>query len=81
MNTQKSSLTMQVLDLSPMKESLKTWVNFEALKGKWPPFRPRALIHSFNASSDLLISAPSIPKNGKKNIVKLHMSTAIQQQW
>lgn len=37
-----------------------------ALKGRWPPLRPRARIHSFNANSDLLISAPSIPKRKRK---------------
>ena len=56
-------LTMQVLDFSPIKESRRTCVSFEALKGKWPPFRPNARMHSFNAKSDLLISAPSIPEN------------------
>ena len=60
-------LTMQVFDFSPMNESRKTCVNFDARKGKWAPFRPRARMHSFSANNDLLISAPSIPimnKNG-----------------
>ena len=61
---------MQVLDFSPMKESRKTWVNFDARKGKWAPFRPRARMHSFSANSDLLISAPSIPVMYKKKKVK-----------
>ena len=51
---------MQVLAFSPMKESLSTWVNLLALNGRWAPFLPRALMHSFNARRDLLISAPSI---------------------
>ena len=46
-----------------MKESLKTKVNFEALKGTWtfefPFFAPKALMHSFKARRLLLISAPS----------------------
>lgn len=46
-----------------MNESLKTWVSLLARNGKWAPFRPRALIHSFRARRDLLISAPSIPTN------------------
>ena len=41
------------------KESLKTIVNLEALNGTWPLLLSKALIHSFNARSDLLISAPS----------------------
>lgn len=57
---------MQVLLLSPMKESLSTWVSLEARKGRWAPLRPRARMHSFRASRDLLISAPSIP--GKTTI-------------
>ena len=59
-------LTMQVFDFSPMKESRRTCVSFEALNGKWPPFRPSARMHSFSAKSDLLISAPSIPVKKKK---------------
>lgn len=52
---------IQVRLLSPINESLKTCVSLDALKGKWAPFIPNALMHSFNASNDLLISAPSIP--------------------
>lgn len=52
---------MQVFDLSPINESRKTCVNLLALNGRCAPFLPRARIHSFRASSDLLISAPSIP--------------------
>ena len=48
---------MQVLAFSPIKESC---VSLLALKGRWAPLRPKALIHSFKANSDLLISAPSI---------------------
>ena len=51
---------MHVRALSPMKESLRTWVSLLALKGRCAPFLPRALMHSFKASRDLLISAPSI---------------------
>ena len=59
-------LTMHVLDFSPMNESRRTCVSFDALKGRWAPLRPNARIHSFSARSDLLISAPSIPKIKKK---------------
>ena len=51
---------MQVLAFSPMKESLRTCVSLLALKGRWAPLRPSALMHSLRASRDLLISAPSI---------------------
>lgn len=45
---------------NPIKESFSTIVNLEPRKGVW--FLPwsKALIHSFKASKDLLISAPSI---------------------
>lgn len=59
---------MQVLDFSPIKESRKTCVNLEARKGKWAPLRPSARMHSFKANNDLLISAPSIPIDSKKEI-------------
>merc|ERR1712096_24352 len=51
---------MHVLALSPINESLKTWVSLLALNGKCAPFLPRARMHSFRARRDLLISAPSI---------------------
>ncbi len=51
---------MQVLDFSPMKESRSTCVSLLARNGRWPPFLPKARMHSFKASKDLLISAPSI---------------------
>lgn len=53
--------TMQVFDFSPINESRKTCVSFDARNGRCAPLRPRARMHSFKASSDLLISAPSIP--------------------
>ena len=53
-------LTIHVRVLSPINESLSTCVSLLALKGKWAPLLPNALIHSFNASKLLLISAPSI---------------------
>ena len=43
----------------PIKESFKTNVNFDPLKGVWFLFKSNARIHSFNANNDLLISAPS----------------------
>lgn len=46
-----------------MKLSLNTCVNLLALNGRCVPLRLNARIHSFNANSDLLISAPSIPAN------------------
>lgn len=60
---------MQVLLLSPMKESRSTWVSFEARNGRWAPRLPSARMHSFNASNDLLISALSMP--GRSNNRKL----------
>lgn len=63
---QNRSRTMQVFDFSPMKESRKTCVSFEALKGRWAPLRPKARMHSFSARSDLLISAPSMPKTNRR---------------
>ena len=39
----------------PTKESLKTIVSFEPLKGVWVFPWSRALMHSFRESSDLLI--------------------------
>ena len=59
-------LTMQVLDFSPMNESLSTCVNLLARNGRWAPFLPKARMHSFRANKDLLISAPSMP--AKTNI-------------
>ena len=44
----------------PVKDSLKTSVNFEPLKGMCFEFWSKALMHSFSASKLLLICAPSI---------------------
>lgn len=44
----------------PIKESFKTRVSLEPLKGVWFLLRSKARMHSFSASKDLLISAPSI---------------------
>ena len=44
----------------PVKESFNTWVSLLPLKGKCFFSRSRARMHSFKASKDLLISAPSI---------------------
>lgn len=63
-------LTIQVLDFSKMKESRNTWVSLLALNGKWELFLPKALIHSFRANRDLLISAPSIPEIKTKEKLK-----------
>ena len=57
---------MHVLDFSPMNESRSTCVSLDALKGRWAPLRPNARMHSFRASRDLLISAPSIPESYEK---------------
>lgn len=46
-------LTMHVLEFSPMKESLSTWVNLLALNGVWGLFRPRARIHSCRKTEQL----------------------------
>jgi hypothetical protein len=43
----------------PVNESLRTYVNFDPLKGKCFFSKSNALIHSLSANSDLLISAPS----------------------
>ena len=49
-----------IFDYRSLKnESLSTIVSFEALNGIWLLFASRALMHSFNASKLLLISAPS----------------------
>ena len=52
-----------LLSLFDTKLSLRTCVNFEALKGTCVSgfvfFSSKALIHSFKANKDLLISAPS----------------------
>lgn len=39
-------LTIQVLELTPMKESLSTWVSLLSRKGVWDLFWPKARIHS-----------------------------------
>ena len=49
---------IRVLQL-PIKESLNTKVNLLPLKGVCFLSWSKALIHSFNANKDLLISAPS----------------------
>ena len=49
-----------VVLLLPTKESFSTYVSFEPLKGVCFLSKSRALMHSFKARSDLLISAPSI---------------------
>jgi len=63
---QTRTLTIHVLDFSPMNESRSTWVSLLARNGRWAPFLPSALMHSFKARSDLLISAPSIPLSKQK---------------
>lgn len=45
---------------NPTNESFKTMVSFDPLKGVCPFPWSKALMHSFNESKDLLISAPSI---------------------
>jgi len=49
-----------VVLLLPTKESLRTWVSLEPRKGVCFLSKSSALMHSFSARSDLLISAPSI---------------------
>lgn len=44
----------------PTKESLRTIVSFDPLKGVWPLPWSKARIHSLRESKDLLIYAPSI---------------------
>ena len=51
--------TMTVLHLEPVNESLRTYVNLLPQKGVCFLSWSRAQIHSFRASKDLLISAPS----------------------
>ena len=60
------TLTIHVFDFSPMNESRSTWVSLLARNGRWAPFLPSALMHSFKARRDLLISAPSIPSSNQK---------------
>jgi hypothetical protein len=45
---------------APMNESLSTAVSLEPRKGTWRASESSALMHSLSASSDLLISAPSM---------------------
>ena len=47
-------LTIQVLDFSPMKESLSTLVRVLSLNGTWSPFLPRDRIHSCGSESNML---------------------------
>ena len=51
--------TMTVQHFEPVKESFKTWVNLLPLNGVCFLSWSRALMHSFRANKDLLISAPS----------------------
>lgn len=44
----------------PINESRKTYVNLDPRNGTWRLFWSRNRIHSFSASNDLLISAPSL---------------------
>lgn len=53
-------LAIMVVLLLPTKESLRTCVSLEPRKGVCFFSRSSALMHSFSAKSDLLISAPSI---------------------
>ena len=53
------TLAIIVVLLLPDKESFKTWVSLLALKGRCFLSRSSALMHSFSASKDLLISPPS----------------------
>lgn len=52
--------TITVLHLSPVKESFRTYVSLLPLNGVCFLSWSSALIHSFRARRDLLISAPSI---------------------
>lgn len=54
------TLAIIVVLLFPVNESFNTWVSLLPRKGVCFLSRSRALIHSFNASKDLFISAPSI---------------------
>lgn len=54
--------TLQIITVlqNPTKESFRTMVNLLPRNGVWLFPWSSALMHSFNDSSDLLISAPSI---------------------
>lgn len=54
------TLAIIVVLLFPVKESFRTYVNLLPLKGRCFFSMSRALMHSFRAKRDLLISAPSI---------------------
>lgn len=47
--------TMQVLDFSPMKESLRTLVKVLIRKGTWSLFLPSERIHSFRRQNTMLV--------------------------
>lgn len=53
-------LAIIVVLLLPTKESFSTWVSLDPRNGVCFLSKSKALIHSFRASKDLLISAPSI---------------------
>ena len=80
----------------PMNESFRTRVSFEPLKGLWRLDWSRALMHSFRARRDLLISAPSIlvcllvsltsaprsdPARSMKDIFPLVLLPALRSNW
>ena len=58
----KHGLTFPIITVLqfPVKLSFNTYVNLDPLNGLWFLLLSRALIHSFKANKDLLISAPSI---------------------
>lgn len=62
-------LTIQVLALSPMKESRKTNVSLLALNGKWAFFLPSARIHS------------SITNFDEWNLRTLHIHRLQSKKW
>ena len=54
------TLAIITVRLSPMNESRRTSVSFDPRNGTCPDPRSSARMHSFSASKDLLISAPSM---------------------
>ncbi len=61
-------------EFSPMNESRSTLVKVLPLNGTWASRLPSALMHSLSASSDLLISAPSILVMRSAELVSLPRS-------
>jgi hypothetical protein len=70
---------MTVLE-SPRNESFSTWVSLEPRNGVWSCSWYNARMHSFNASNDLLISAPSILRTEQATDGKANTSKQLREE-